>query len=263
MYKNFKKYSKIFWELLKTDLIVFGHNLIGNIIDCIIWVTLTMFVFAYIFPSLGMTKDYGALWLGSAIASWAIFEAWPSILTFISDIKGNNSISYELTLPIPSWLIIIKRILGYTINSMAITLIILPLGKLILWNNISFANFNILKFILIFITINIFASTFAHFLTSLIPSLERIGTAWMRILFPMWFLGGAQFPWYAINQMSPKLGKISLLNPIIYMMEGSRASILGQQNFISLWYCLLALWGFTFIFGTIAIIRIKKRLDFI
>ncbi len=263
MHKNITNKLTIFWELLKTDLIIFRKNLSSSIINCIVWITITMIVFAYIFPNLGMTKNFGPMWLASSIATWAIFEAWPSTITFLSDIDGNNTISSQLILPIPSWLILVKRALGYAINTIVTGLIILPIGKLILWNNISFANFSVIKFLVIIVTMNMFANSFSHFLITLIPDINNIEKAFIRVLFPLWFLGGAQFPWYVINKMSPIFGKIILLNPFIYMMEGIRAAILGQSNFLPFWYCVAALWLFTFIFGTIAVVRLKKRLDFI
>ncbi|MBD3273020.1 hypothetical protein GF385_01560 [Candidatus Dependentiae bacterium] len=263
MYKKTNKYLKIFGKLLKTDLLIFSKNIITNIINCTIWVSITMFVFGYIFPNLGMSENFGALWLTGSLGSWAIFEAWPSTITFLSDIDGNNSISYQLTLPIPSWLIFLKRTFSYAINTMATGLIILPLGKLILWNKINFVYFSPIKFFVIFITMNIFANTFSHFLITTVPDIHNIEKAFIRILFPMWFLGGAQFPWHILNSMSPIFGKIILLNPIIYMMEGIRSAILNPTNFLPFWNCVATLWGFTILFGIIAIIRLKKRLDFI
>ena len=260
---NTKKYLKIFWELLKTDLIVFRKNFPGQLLDCIIWVTLTMLVATYVLPNLGMTKEYGILWLGAAIASWAIFESWPSIITFISDSDNNNHISYQLTLPIPSWAILIKRIAGYAINTAAMTMFILPLGKIVAFKNINLSNFSVVKFITIFFAVNIFASTFAHFLITLVPNLDRIGAAWIRVLFPLWFLGGANFPWHVIYKMNPIYAYISLLNPVVYMMEGCRAAVMGQANFLPVWGSVLALFGFTLFFGTITIFKLKKRLDFV
>jgi ABC-type polysaccharide/polyol phosphate export permease len=263
MLKNYKNYLKTFWQLLKTDLIIFKQHLITNIINCFVWLSISIIVFAYIFPNLGMEKGFAGLWLAGSLATWAIFEAWPSTITFLTDIEGNNSISYQLSLPIPSWMIFAKRALGYAINTMATGLMILPIGKLLLWNRVNFTDFSIMKFLIIFITMNIFANTFSHFLITLVHDIHSIEKAFIRIMFPMWFLGGANFPWHVINKMSPILGKIILANPFIYMMEGIRVAVLGQENFLPFWYSITALLLFTALFGLISIKRLKKRLDFI
>jgi ABC-type polysaccharide/polyol phosphate export permease len=263
MNKNLKSYSKTFWELLKTDLIIHKKNLLGSIVDNIIWVSLTTVVFAYVLQEIGVAKDYGALYLVGNISSLSLFETWPAAAQFIADQEGNNTLSYFLTLPIPAWLFFIKTTLSYAINSIVASLFVLPLGKLLLWNNLSFANFSFGKFILMFIAINIFSGFFTLFIKSLVKSMLHIGTVWSRILFPLWMLGGTQFSWQVIYRLSEPFAYVCLLNPILYGMEGIRAAVLGQEGFINYWICFGMLCMFSILFGFWGTKRLKKRLDFV
>ena len=92
------------------------------------------------------------------------------------------------------------------------------------------------------------------------PQIRKI---WTRLIFPMWFLSGVEFPWNIVNKLSPKIAYALLANPMIYAMEGIRATVLGQANYLSFWICLPVLWLFAISFGFIAIFKLKKQLDYV
>ncbi len=261
MTKNLKFYLNTFWQMIKMEFIVINKNIINDIIDVLVWISFSVFVFSYIFPQLGMSKNFGSLVLVGGIVSINLFDIWSTATNIHSDIEGNNTISYFFTLPIPSWTIFLQKALAQTYKVTIMSLFIIPTGKLILQSKLDLSNFNILKFLLMLITINTCFGLFAIFMVSIISNLKRINSVWMRILFPLWFLGGAQFPWTKTLEVSNKLAYPLLANPILYGMEGIRAAVLGQQNYINFWICLGVLWLFGIIFGAIGIKKMLKRLD--
>jgi len=263
MSENIKSYAKLFWQLLKTDLLIHSQNIIGRIVDLTIWVSLVIFIFSYVFPEFGMSKYFGTFYLVGTIVSTCIFNIWGSTAIVISDFEGNNEISHSLTLPLPSWLYFIKLATGYACQTIITTSIILPLGKIILGSRMSFENISIPKFILIFLSINFFIGVFTLFVTSIPKSMHKIESVWTRILFPLWILGGPEFPWQTINELSPRLATLCLFNPFLYSMEGIRAAVLGQTGFINFWICFSMVWFSTVIFGWLGIRRLKKWLDFV
>jgi len=263
MHKNIKSYTNLFWQLLKTDLLIYSKNIFSGIINTTIWVSIILGIFAYIYPQLGMTQEFGSLFVVGAIVSCCIFEIWGATATFVADLHGNNTISYPLTLPLSSWLYFVKLGISYACKSMIYTAIILPLGKFMLMGRMDLTNFMPIKFIIMFLTINIFGGFLSLFMSSICTSVAGMRTIWVRFLFPLWFLGGAEFPWYAVYKLSPKTAYLFLLNPITYAMEGIRATVLGQHDFILFWYCLIVLWIATFVFGFLAIKKLKKQLDFV
>ncbi|HBS48406.1 TPA: hypothetical protein DEO28_00175 [Candidatus Dependentiae bacterium] len=261
MFKNFISYSKVLYQLLKTDMIIFKKNIIGNAIDTSIWVTITLVATAYVFPHLGMNQSYGAFMAISLIGSCGVFEVWPTTATLISDITGEQTISYALTLPTPTAIIWIKYAISAAIKSMINALIILPLSKIILGSRLPLDNFVFWKFILIYVSISLFTSFFAVFMTSIVKNMETMRSVWLRTLFPMWFLGSSQFPWYALHTFNIKVAYLMLLNPFTYLMEGIHAATFANQNFLPFWICLLLIWFWIIIFGFVGISRLKKRLD--
>ncbi|MFC1894994.1 ABC transporter permease [Candidatus Dependentiae bacterium] len=263
MFKKIKNYINIFWQLLKVDICIYKQNIFTSIVDNMVWIACTILCAAYVLPTLGIFKDYGAFYAVGTIASSTMFELFTTTTWFVSDIDGNKTISYPLTLPIPSWMVLLQKSFGYAVRTMLIMPIMLPLCKILLWNKLSFANFSVLKFILIFFAINFFGGIFSIFMSSIIKDMNHINTAWTRILFPLWFFGSSQFTWQTLKQLSPKLGYLNLLNPLTYPSEGIRAAVLGQKGYISFWICFFATIFFSIILGFYAITKLKKRLDYV
>ena len=263
MSKKIKQYLRLFWKLLKTDLIVFKQYVVDKVIDTNIWTVGCVGIFAYIMPKLGLDLRYGAFYAVSAIASCAIFEVWSATCTFVSDLCGRRVISYPLTLPLPSWLVLVKNAFTYACHASVVTIVVLPLGKLILWDRMDLSQFSLFRFVIMFLSINIFVGFFALFNASLVKNMNSVGSVWMRVIFPAWLLGGSQFSWHTMHEVSPKLAYANFVNPLLYPMEGIRAAVLGQEGYLSFGICLFAMWLFIFIFGWVGIRRIKKRLDFV
>lgn len=258
-----QSYSRIFWKLFKTDMIIFGKALAGNMFDVMIWVFGYVGVAAYIFPQLGMTTSMGQFMAVSSVVNCSIFEIWSVTSTFISDLCGRKTITYPLTLPLPSWLVLVKNACVYAMRSMAFGLCVLPLTKLLLWNRMDLSQMCIPKFVVMFIAINFFGGFFALFTASLVKDMNVIGSVWTRIIFPLWLLGCSQFSWQTVYDMSPIFAYVSLANPFLYLMEGMRATVLGQQGSLSFWICLPVIIVTSAFFGWIGIKRIKRRLDFV
>jgi ABC-type polysaccharide/polyol phosphate export permease len=85
----------------------------------------------------------------------------------------------------------------------------------------------------------------------------------MRFIFPLWYLGGFQFSWKIFYKVSPSFAYLNLANPMTYVMEAMRGAILGQEDYIAFWYCMLALLFFSTICWFFALKKLKNRLDFV
>jgi ABC-2 type transport system permease protein len=261
VYMYIQQYFTAFCYLLLTDLKIFKKDYYTYLINMIIWASTITLVFTYLMPSFGLETSYSTFMISGLVASGSTFTVFPSVMMLINDIEGDRIISYYLTLPIPASLVLLRSVVYYTFSSMAISWIILPYCKFLAWNRFDLSNFSLSKFILIFIIGNMFYGSFTLFLATCVPSATKIGTIWMRILYPMWFLGGFQFSWDVLYKQVPLLAVCNLCNPFVYLMEGTRAAIMGQQDFISFWICCLMLLGATFLFCLFGIVRMKKRLD--
>ena len=82
----------------------------------------------------------------------------------------------------------------------------------------------------------------------------------IRIINPM-FMFGYLYSWQSVYAMSPLGGYLSLLNPLLYVMEGMRQGVLGQQGYLPFLDELCGADRVYVVFAVHAIVRLKKRLD--
>lgn len=237
---------------------------LDKFIDLTIWISLTTVVTAYILPYFGLTSDFGVFQLGGLIAAAGLFELGNSnVVDLVSDFEGDRVISYNLTLPIPSWLAIVSKAGYYFIVYTILSLLMLPIGKLCLWNQLDLAIVHYPKLILSIFSLSLFYASFALWVASIVPNIAKMGQVWSRFIFPLWFLGGFQFSWMASYKTIPLLAIANLINPMIYITEAVRVTLLGQEGFINFWVCLIAILFFATLCMYMGVIRLKKRLDFV
>ena len=105
------------------------------------------------------------------------------------------------------------------------------------------------------------AASFTLFALNFVKDIRQSLLAWRRLVYPLWFFGGAQYPWYVLNNISKEFSYFVLLNPFIYAQEGLHAALLGQDEYLSFLVCLASVWFFIFVFGYFGIKKLIKRLD--
>jgi hypothetical protein len=258
----YRSYWPIFYYLLLTDLHVFKKDFFGKVVDTAIWVVISLLVASYILPSLGVPADYGVLTLSGLLASAGLMEVYPNAMSLAADLTGQKIISYELTLPVPSWLVVVKKIIYFALTAASVSMVVLPIGKIMLFEQLDFSQVSWAKLVLIFVLTNAFNGAFALFIGTTVKNIATDHT-WMRFVFPIWFLGGFQFSWRLLYQVSPLCAYIDLLNPYIHITEGTRAALLGQPGYLSYWFCITGIVFFTLLFTIWGIYRMKKKLDFV
>lgn len=256
-------YFNIFKNMLYSDLKLFKQSLVDKIIDITIYVAVCAGITIYILPAFGLPVTYNLIMISGIIASIGIMELFPNAITLASDLTGEQTISYFLTLPIPSWLVVLKIMFYYGITSLTVGLVSIPVGKLLMGSQFNLASVDWLSFSILFILGNFFFGVFAVLLATTFKNMGAVDHVWIRVVFPLWFFGGFQFTWYPLHKLYPWLAYADLLNPFIYVTEGIRASMLGQEGYLPIWLCILMTLIFTITFGYAAIYRLKKQLDFV
>lgn len=250
-----------FNALLYTDLRLFRKVIMTKSIDLSIWVVTTMFVMSYLLPLFGVSAEFGAINLVGLGASAGLFEVFPSVMTMVADFEGDRVIDYYFTTPIPSWLVFFKSIVFSAIQSLFLAAVALPIGWLFLKESLAWSAISWLNFTSMLVAMSLFYGAFTLFIVSFVSGMETINSVWMRVVYPLWFMGGFQFTWYSLKAVFPACAYILLLNPITYIMEGLRAAVLGQAGYLPFWVCLLVVLLSTVLCGIIGIKRLLKRLD--
>ena len=251
-----------FWQLMMRSWIVYRPIFKDKVINSIIWTSLNVIVVGFIMPTVGL-QNFGPFILIATAASNGFFTATNQIAGFVTEITGESSnLKYELTLPIPQWLAFTKYALEYTYEGFISTILIAPIGMILLWNQFPFHYFYFFKFHFILLIICLFSSYFSLWMSSITYDIfHNLENLWLRIIFPLWFLGGFQFFCKGLYSVALILAYINLLNPLTYALEGARACTLDPAMSLPYWYCVCALIGFTIVFGYFGIKNLKQRMD--
>lgn len=256
------KILQTFFALLWKDITIFNKRWVYRSIDAIVWMSCILFIAQYIMPLFGVhDKNYATFTLIGNLAVWGLFEMLTSIAMFLGDIQGDKTISYYISLPLPTWLIFTEQALASAYRSIASTILLLPLGALMLGKDFITDDFYWVQFCFAFIMINIFYGFFTLFIASCVPDTGALTMVRSRIMFPLWFLGGFQFPWKMLYSVNPTLAYCNLCNPIVYIMDGLRSSALPAHDYLPFWHCMIMLVLFSTVFGYLGIRQLKKRLD--
>ena len=261
MFNNVQSSLQVLGHMLRADFLIFKPAYKNRLIDFGIYVSIMIVVMGYLMTSLGLRADFGIFMAATLVAVGPMFDVFPCAITLVSDIVGNKVISYDITLPIPSWLAVARIGLANALIGIAVSIFSLPFGLVFVWQQFNPANFSPFWFLVLLLSNAFFYGYFGLFVASFIKDIPSIRSVWMRVMFPLWMLGGFQFTWELLYAKSPMCAYAILLNPFLYTMEGVRAAVLGQAGSLPMWVCFIVPVGLTFLFGTIGVRRILKKLD--
>lgn len=258
---NILDYTATVAQLVRRDLTVFRKEFWGKLINTALLMFTTITIFGYFLPSYGLNSDYGPFLLVGVIAGFGFFEVMGKVSVMIADMEGDRTILYTLTLPIPSWMVFAYLALSWAILSSILSLLMFPMGKLLLFREFTFSSTNLLQLPLIFILSNLFFGFFALWLSAILKGMSSLTHLFVRVINPMYSFGGWWYSFYTISKLSPELGYLHLINPLLFVMEGMRAATLGQEGYLPFWTSFLCLSAFTLFFAWDAIRRLQRRLD--
>jgi ABC-2 type transport system permease protein len=254
---------RLFFQLLWKEVLVSLEDSKKKWIQASLSI-LTMFViFDYIMPNMGLDKNYALFFVIGLVASFGLYEMVGKIAALITDLNGDRAFSYLLTLPLHPIFSISSFVLGWSLFGIFMTLLLFPIAKLLLFSRWDLSQISLLKFLGMNVTINVFFGYFSLWLASLIKDVKNTAWLWVMIINPLYTLGGYYSPWRVTKNFSSLLAFAELFNPITYVMEGIRATLLEPNEFLSFWVCLAALWIFIPLFCWDSYRRLKKRLDFV
>ena len=263
---QFSHISMTLYYMLQRSILTMKYTLPDKIINHLYWVILNIIVFSYIMPhatNVGTSSNYGILIALSLPVSSAFFGAINCMYGLLYDVTNEGSnLRYELTLPIPQWMVFFKYGLEIAIQTLIATSVLFPVVYVMLFKQLNFTLLGIFKFYLILMSTSLFSGFFSVFIVSMAENMfQGLDNVWIRIVFPIWFLGCFQFSWNDLYTINPIIAYVDLLNPLTWALEASRSSIVPDGSVLNFWLCIFSLFIFTLIFGYIGIQRLLKRMD--
>jgi ABC-type polysaccharide/polyol phosphate export permease len=182
-------------------------------------------------------------------------------INLLFDLESHKYVEYQITVLNPR-LVIVQRILTSTLFTWLFLLPFFPVAYLAVGSKyLQFSAISWLALAGVLFISALCCSAYHQCAAILLPSSDYIGTMWTRVNYILISLGGFWIPLKTMFGYSRVLGTISLLNPLVYVTEGIRQSILGSTEFLSLSVCCTTLLVMTALFIGICWHQFKVRVD--
>lgn len=259
--KSFFISLRVFRRLLWFDIRFLGKDFWDNFLDSLIWPSALIAMNGYVMPAAGMPANYGAFITVSMLIIMGSYTAWSAAFIIATDLAVEQTISYELTLPLPYWMVWLEKGLYLSLKAGIFNITSLIAGKIIMGSHFDLSYFSWWKFIVIYSLSSLFFGMFALWSTVFTDSVEAHSRLDLRLVGPLFYINGFLTSWHMMNKVSPMLGAITLCMPWTYAYEGTRVAILGQEGYIPFHVCVIMLCVFSLIFSIRAIQLFKQRMD--
>ena len=255
--------GKITLQIIRRDLKELRVNIVTLMIDNLCMLGVIVFTFGYLMPYMGMAINLiGPMFIGQVL-TLLINLGFALSTKLIQDIKFDKFIEYQLGLPISSNWLIASYIVSFVIRASILILPLLGLGALFLGSSFIVYKTNWPAFLLIYILIGTFVGALFMLFSFTYDYKWFWQSIWARRIDPLYLLSSMFFIWKVLHTHAPTFSKILLLNPLTYVSEGVRATLIGSDQYIPALYCALALFTASIITIYQLKIQMKKTLDYL
>jgi ABC-2 type transport system permease protein len=226
--------------LLKRDLLVLRKNFGEFVARTLIQPFLLVFVFLYVFPTIGQgigggggTKGesaFATVLIPGVVAISIMFQGIQSVAIQMSQEFGyTREIEDRVQAPCPIWLVAVTKVLSGAIQGLISAILVFPMAAVVHAKGVH-ASLDIhWPIVVTLIPITCIAMTSLGLLLGTSFEPRNIGVMFGFIILPLTFLGGVYYQW---TRLAPvRVGSVHwlqilvLVNPLIYITEGMRAGL--------------------------------------
>ncbi len=237
---NLTQYTRAFAGLFLRDLYVLRREIFPFVIRVCMNPLLFLFVFTYIMPHIsgggaGMNptahmaeatgSNFSTILLPGLMAVAIMFSGIAAVaLPLAQEFGITREIDDRVMCPLPVAAVAAEKIVFSAMQSMIAAAVVFPLAYYVpstpVVAHVSSWPFLLLVLVLASLTAGALGLTIG---TSVKP--QQIGLIFGVVVMPITFLGCVYYPWAALKPI-PYLQYGVLINPIVYMSEGLRASLI-------------------------------------
>ena len=262
-----------FGSLLLRDLAVLRKNLGEFVARTIMQPLLFVFVFTYVFPKIGQgvgggtrgQADFASLLVAGVIAIACIFQGIQAVaLPLVQEFGYSREIEDRVMAPLPVWAVAVQKLVAGAVQGLIAAAIVFPLAIFI-----PVAHVTLTVDCLRLLTLLPLAAVTGASLGLVIGtrvSPRQVPLVFGLVVIPITFLGATYYSWESLSPI-PWLKAAVLLNPLVYMGEAMRASLLSPHPTLTspgvatmpMWAIYGGLIGFIALLGGLGIQGFKKR----
>lgn len=257
--------------LLLRDVRVLRRGFRQFVIRTIMQPLLFVFVFAYVFPKIG--QDFGGgggagagrpnfttVLVPGLIAVAIIFQGIQSVaIPLTAEFGYTKEIEDRVLAPLPIWAVGLGKIIAGALQAIVAAAVVFPIVLLVHAKgegpDVSIGNVPLFAVVLLVASV-LSASLGLLIGTSFKP--QQVPLVFSILVLPMTLLGCIYYPWAFLTPI-PWLKVAVLINPLVYMSEGMRASMTPAVGHMPTAVILLAMVAITVGMALLALRKFRQR----
>jgi ABC-2 type transport system permease protein len=231
---------RAFRMVLWRDLYVTWKEFPAFLAQVILQPLFMLFVFGKVLGSLGLTRPgYAHLLFPGLLALTAVLTAMQTLaFPLVAEFGWTREIEDRLLAPMPTSFVAGEKILFALLRSLVATLIMIPVGILVLgsipWRWSGFPLF------LAGLVLGALVGAGFGLLMGTLVQPQRISLVFSLVFTPLLFTGCSQYPWPSLDQLR-WFQIVTACNPMTYVSEALRGALVPEVPHIPPWVCIVVL----------------------
>lgn len=258
--------AKIFYEFLLRDIkIAFTRVKIHLLNNGCISPLLNAFCFGYVLPwvAIGEQSVHESTMICIGGILWSLFPLAVALtVELVFDLEQDRFVLYQTSILSPR-LVIAQKIFFSSIVCWLCMLFFFPITKVVMQHRFVIENISVLSVASLLYFGSLFSCSFTMAVQTTISSSMQLENLWLRVYYPMLLLAGGMVPWSVYRDVSPVLGFVTQINPLMYLTDGLRSAIIGSGEFFAVSYALGMLAISSLICMLISMYNFKRKVDHI
>lgn len=253
--------AQAFKALLLRDAFVLRRSLSQFIPRTVLQPLLLVFVFAYVFPKIGQgiggdSALFSTMLIAGVLGSVILFQGIQAVaLPLVQEFGFTREIEDRVLAPLPVSMVAFEKVVSGALQCLLAALIVFPIAKFVPATPVDISyNWPVL---LTFVPLACLSASSLGLFFGTVFDPRSVPLLFGVIVVPLTFLGCIYFPWQSLDAI-PWLKVAVLVNPLVYISEGFRASLTNVEH-MSLWVVYPVMIAFTAVFLWRGIAGFTKR----
>jgi ABC-2 type transport system permease protein len=251
--------ARVFGALLRRDVRVARRELPSFLLRTALQPILFVTVFGYLLPKMGFVNPgYTSTLLPGVLAvSLAMAAVQAVALPMVVDFAATREIEDRLLAPVATRLVAVEKIVSGILQGVVSALFVLPVARLIM-GPIPGLTLSHAGEVLLVALLGAAAFSALGLVLGTAVGPQHIGLMFSTIVAPMIFFGCTYYPWRGLDAV-PVVKYLVLVNPLVYVSEGMRASLTPGVPHMPLAVVLAMLVVLTAAFGAVGLRLFDRR----
>jgi ABC-type multidrug transport system permease subunit len=259
--------ARTFAAMMAREIRVLRRKLRSTVSRVVMQPLLFVFVFTYVLPKTdsGLTAGHGdttfaTILVPGLVASTLLIQGILSVsIPLIAELSWERTIEDRVLAPVRIWVLAVQKITAGAAQALIGALMVFPIVLLVHGSGqaprVHIADWPLL--ILVLLASALFFASIGLLLATVMDP-RHMQVIFTTIVLPITMLGCVYYPWTAMHTIR-WLQFAVLVNPMVYVAEGLRATLTAVPHMPD-WAFLLVILGGTLLVGGLAVISFGRRI---